>query len=523
MSPAAPQTPRVVAVLDMGTSAVRLEIAEIEPGGGIRRLEALHQTVGLGKDTFTTGRIRRQTTEQCVAVLRSFRHVLEAYHITAPENIRAVASSAVREAVNKDAFLDRLTIATGLDVQVIDEAETNRALYFSINPLLQTQSAWADEDLLVFEVGGGSTEVPLVRNRRVIFAQTYRLGSLRVREMLEDFHAPAARLPRLMHHQIERVIAQIHRSVPLIGRPRLLALGGDARFAAAQLERVPQPLKPAALKLAALDGLTQRLLGASVDEIVRTYQMAYPDAETIGPALMTYGLLARAFQCDVLHVCDATLRDGLLAELAARDLDIQDYAQQLLAAAGELALKYGCDERHFRFVEAVCVLLCRALANELRLTPRDHLLLRLAALLHDAGLFVSNRAHHKHSMYLIMNCDLFGLSAREKLLVALIARYHRKAAPRTAHEGFNRLSRAERIQVSQLAAILRVADALERDDGLQPESLAAEVTEDRLVLTTSQQIDLSLERLALQAKAPFFRQITGLDVVLRLRRAEEIP
>ena len=136
-----PPAPKPVAVIDIGTTSIRMAVAEISDGGNVRPLESLSLAVSLGKDTFTKGRITKSTIEECVNVLKSYRQVLTEYQINSPDQIRVVATSAVREASNRLAFLDRIYIATGFRVEPIEEAEENRVTYLGILPFLQSEPA----------------------------------------------------------------------------------------------------------------------------------------------------------------------------------------------------------------------------------------------------------------------------------------------------------------------------------------------------------------------------------------------
>ena len=174
-------------------------------------------------------------------------------------------------------------------------------------------------------------------------------------------------------------------------------------------------------------------------------------------------------------VSTGTLRDGLMWEMATREAWSDEFRKHIIRSALEIGRKYQFDEPHASHVAALSKLLFDALRKEHQLPPRFETLLTVAALLHDIGLFVSNRSHHKHSMYLILNSDLFGLSARDLQLVALVARYHRRALPRTTHEGYTTLDRETRVAVSKLAAILRVADALDSGHiAADPECVASD-------------------------------------------------
>jgi exopolyphosphatase / guanosine-5'-triphosphate,3'-diphosphate pyrophosphatase len=506
---------RLVAVIDLGTTSARMAIAQIAGDGTVTPLESLQQAVSLGKDTFTTGSIQRNTIEECANALRSFRRVLDQYRITEDSQIRAVATSAVREASNREAFLDRIYIATGISVEAINEADTNRITYLAVRDLLLSDPAFTDGETLVVEVGGGNTEALLLKRGQVAYSHNYHLGSLRLREVLEDYGAPVFRLPEIMEIHIDRAVKQIQRRLSLKGSPNLLALGGDVRFAVSRL--VPdwdnQPLVK--LPVSKLSRFASQVVRLSVDELVRRYHLTFPDAETLGPAVLIYTRLAQALRLKQLLVSTATLRDGLMLEMAYQGSWSEQFDQQVIYSALQIGWKYDFDQRHAEHVAQSCRVLFGALASQHRLPPRFERILTISALLHDIGLFISNRSHHKHSMYLIMNSDLFGLGARDLQMVALVARYHRRAFPRPTHDSYVALDRESRVAVLKMAAILRVADALDAGHNQQVRNVKAAVEPEGLIITVSDSMDLTLERHALQYKGQMFEQVFGMPIRLR--------
>ena len=155
---------RTAAVIDVGTSSIRMAVAQIDATGNVQILETLSQGVSLGKDTFTAGEIMRPTIEECVSVLQSYRDKLAEYQITDPRDIRVIATSAVREASNRLAFLDRVYVGTDFHVEPLDEAEVHRITYRSIRPHLGESQDFLQSRVVITEVGGGSTELLLVEN-----------------------------------------------------------------------------------------------------------------------------------------------------------------------------------------------------------------------------------------------------------------------------------------------------------------------------------------------------------------------
>lgn len=513
---------RTAAVIDIGTSSIRMAIAEITDSHRVRVLEALSQGVALGKDTFTRGGIEKQTIEECVRVLRLYRAKLEEYDITSDQQIRVVATSAVREAANQLAFVDRIYVATGLTVEPVDEAEVHRITYRSIQPLLAAEPAFANATTIICEVGGGSTELLVAEQGNVKYSHSYRLGSLRLRQNLQTLQAPQEKLRGIMEIEIHRTLETLPQHVPGASPVKLLALGGDIRFAADHLIPDWTPGTLAAIPVNRLAPLCEKILGMTDDRIGREFHLALPEAETLGTALLIYLQLARLLRLEQITVSSANLRDGLLREMVDPSIWTEDFRNQIIRSALELGRKYHFDEPHAVHVARLSNQLFDALADVHGLDARNGLLLHLAALLHEIGAFVSNTSLHKHSMYLIQNSDLFGLSARDVLLIALVARYHRRASPKPTHAGFNSLDRDRRVAVAKLAAILRVAIALDASRSQRVHSIQCTREQSRLIVTVPEVDDLSVEQLALRQGRSLFEEIFGMRVLLRTQARQQL-
>lgn len=510
---------RPVAVIDVGATAIRMAIAEISADGQVRHLEALSRAVNLGKDAFTTGEIEQQTIEECVQVLKSYRRVLDEYQVAGSDDIRVVATSAVREASNRLAFIDRVFIATGVEIDPVDEAEVNRITYLGIQPMLRAESRLDGARAVVTEVGGGSTELLVVSDGDVEYSHSYRLGSLRLRETLEAYRAPRKKVRDIMQMQIRRTVEQIVQHMPAgRGAFEVVALGGDVRFAATRILAEWDRGRLARLPLDNLETLTNRMLDRTTDQLVQEFHMPFPDAETLGPALLAYVELARGFHLDRVLVSSVNFRDGLLQEMAGGNSWTEEFRRQIVRSAVALGWKYEFDEAHARHVAELAQTLFRALQDEHQLSARHELILYVAALLHQIGLYVGTGGHHKHAMYLINNSELFGLSEQNLMLVSLVARYHRRASPKPAHTGYAGLNREDRIAVSKMAAILRLAIALDESHSQRITDVDCRVERGRLIISTPGVEDLSLEQLALKQMGPLFEEVFGMQVLLRTVR-----
>jgi exopolyphosphatase/guanosine-5'-triphosphate,3'-diphosphate pyrophosphatase len=511
-----------VAVVELGTTSIRMVVAELHRSGRFRILDSLQQAVSLGRDTFTEGVIEGETVEGCVAALRRFHKVLQEYGITDSRRIRAIATSAVREASNRDAFLDRILVATGVDVQVIDQAEVNRLTYHAVRPILAHQAYFKQADTLVIEVGGGSTEALMFRRGKVGNSHMYRLGSLRLTKMLEDYNEPPDRLLGILRGHVDQTVEQIRASIAPTQTLHMLALGSEPRFACAQIKPDWNRKGVAEMRVADLDRFADYILKLAPKDIVRQYQVTFQEAETLGPALVVYLRLARVLKLKTVLVAEATLRSGALVEMATGNPWTAEFKRQIMNSALSVGRKYQVNLRHARHVAGYSLQIFRLLQADHNLDDRDEMVLTVAALLHETGMFVSAASHHKHSMYLIANSDIFGLGSADLALAALVARYHRRALPKPTHDRYMQLPREDRLRVSKLAAILRVGNALDRERSAHILKLECRVEPGRLLLLADTNKDLAMTQHRLGERSSLFEQIYGLNVILRRRRRTEL-
>jgi exopolyphosphatase/guanosine-5'-triphosphate,3'-diphosphate pyrophosphatase len=506
--------PRTAAVIDIGSAAIRISIAQIDGKGSIKLLESLKRPVHLGKDTFTRGAIARNTVEECVEILHGFRQVLREYGISDPAQVRAVATSAVREALNRQAVLDRIYSATGIRVETADEAVVSRLNYLSVQRLLRGHKS-AARHTLTADIGAGSTNLLVLQKNNVVYSHTHRLGSLRVLELLESYREPASHLQEVLDNQVLELMELMNHSIRLGGPVRLLALNEAAAFAARRILKKPDIALPADIPVSKVEKLSRDLLALSVDERAKKYNLSFAQAETFGPTLLAYVLLARRCKTETLTAAETSLQDGLLLEAATEGVWTDLFKRQIVRSALALGKKYDFNEAQAVHIARLCRKLFRALREPFGIDPRYELILYIAALLHQIGTFINNQSHHKHAMYLIRNSNLFGLGEEDLNLVALTARYHRRAAPKLTHPEYQALDRDDRIAVSRMASILRIAVALESANRQRIRNFTCTIEEKRFVITIHGVDDLTLELLGLKQRSDFFEDVFGLGVELR--------
>jgi exopolyphosphatase/guanosine-5'-triphosphate,3'-diphosphate pyrophosphatase len=299
----------------------------------------------------------------------------------------------------------------------------------------------------------------------------------------------------------------------------MVSIGGDVRFAANHLIEEWEVNDLTYLPVDALGELIRRMSNLTDDEIAQRFGLSYQEAETVVPALMCYHQLARQFEQKLIGVSDTNLRDGLLQSMAIGDPWSEDYRRQAIRSATLLCQRFDVDERHARHVAELSAKIFSDLQDEHQLEPKMNLLLFLAAMLYDVGSYISNRSAHKHSMYIIRNSELFGLSRKDVLLVSLVARYHRRSSPQPQHEGYTTLDRRERVAVAKLAAILRLAIALDDSRSQRINDIRCRVVNKRLVISAVGVEDVSLEQLAFRENSSLFEEVFGIACLLRPGKA----
>jgi exopolyphosphatase/guanosine-5'-triphosphate,3'-diphosphate pyrophosphatase len=508
-----PTAAKMVAAIDVGSNSLRMVIAEVLPDGRIEILEQLRKAVHLGRDTFVRGRLGGQSMRAAVAVLRDYRQMLRLYHV---ERVRAVATSAVREANNADTFLDRIFMATELQVEVIDTSQESRLTVSAVRQAVGDALDVNRNETLVAEVGGGSTLLTVLHDGEIAAAQSLRLGSIRLQEVFSTSGEPPQRSAELLRQQIVNETSTLRRSLPLKNVESFVAVGGDARFAAREIGKPNTAAPLATVERAEFDKLVRRCQRQTTEELAKRHALPFAEAETLVPALLVYQILLHKTRAPQMIVSQVSIRDGLLLDLARDVTGQEDQAllDGVIHSAMAITEKYGASLDHAQNVADLAVALFDQLQADHGLGARHRLLLKVAGLLHEIGSVVSSRAHHKHSYYLISNSEIFGLTRDETMIVAHIARYHRRGIPKPSHLEYMALPRKTRVVVNKLAALLRMADALARGHLQQVSDLRFERLGDELVVYVPGGADLLLEQKAIAAKGDLFEDIYGMKVRL---------
>ena len=503
-----------VAVIDIGSSAIRMVIAELGAKAEIRYLENLQKTVRLGKDVFISGRISHPVMREAITVLKNFKVVLQGYGI---KKIQTIATSAVRDAVNRDNFIDQVYVQTGFDMEVLEGPEENRLELIAVEHALAGKFELEKKNCLIVEVGSGSTEMIILNQGELQITRTLTLGSIRLPEQAVAGKTDSSVIQRVLKRSIHDIAAYAAKEYSFEQLDTFIALGADMRFVARQLiEKLTETF--AILEKKAFLAFVTKISKLSPEEIVSEYSLPYGEAEALYASLLIYSNFLAETKSEIVVIPRVSIRDGLLLELAQMLSGYKrtDVSKQVIHSARHLGEKYDYDKNHALCVSSLSLKLFDLLKQEHGLGTRERLLLEVSAVLHDIGAYISPNAHHKHSSYLIKAAEIFGLRKAEKDIVSNVVRYHRRSTPQPTHLAYMSLPKMDRPVVCRLAAILRVADALDHSHQQKIRSFVLERTDEAYHLWVPDEAgDIALERDGLREKGDMFTDVFGVPIALK--------
>ncbi len=501
------QSIKLRAVIYIGASSVSMLINSATTG---EEIDFLEQSIPLAHDIFSKDTISKSSIERAVKIIQGYIDNFNEYGKPEPDMLNIVATNILFEASNKDSFLTRLQIACNQPINILDDGEMTRLLYLKTRRRLNDTPVMQKRTTLVVHVGPGNTRAILFRQGKIVNYLSFRLGTHRTAEAIDPLHMQGAALIRVIREHSGAQISALIQAYKDKNIEEIVFIGYEIQNIFTQhLQSNPNKIKIESLRL-----LSKNLSESTIDDIVKNYPLDYQSAEAALPAIEINLAIAEAFNLTKVHLPGSDFERGLLIDLSNKQAFAEGYEHEVIQSARELATKFQVHEGHSDQVCILCEQLFHSLAEIHQLDKHDLLLLRTAAILHEAGGFIHSKAHHKHSMYLIMHSEIFGLGQDDVDLIALVARYHRNSPPKPSHSVYKDLNTKDQIRVTKLSALLRVADALDRTHSGRIGNIDSVVKRSKLHLTLHDVHDASVERLALANKGNLLEEIFGLEIIL---------
>ncbi|HLP15025.1 MAG TPA: Ppx/GppA phosphatase family protein [Bacteroidota bacterium] len=455
---------RNLAAIDVGTNSIHLIVAEVDPEtAGFRTLGREKALVRLGSGSTDMKYLSEPAMDRALLALKRFKKIADA----SEAQVRAIATSAVREALNKEEFIRRVRSETGIRIEIASGVEEARLIHLGV---LQALPVYSKRHLMI-DIGGGSTEFLLGHEREVLFNNSLKLGAVRLSERFFKTERTRKEAIEECRNYVRGILAPVERG--LHGLHFDLAIGSSGTIT--NLAQIVNVSRGGAVD-ALLNGFvfTRRELDAAVERILACRdaeeRSLIPGLDPSRADIIVAGALIIDEIFEVLSlksmtVSDFALREGIILDTIEKFFRTRrlDHLHDIrFASVLHIAEQFRYEKKHARQVAQLALQIFDQTEALHHLGATERMYLESAAILHEVGLFVSHAQHHRHSYYLIRNAELLGFTENEKEIVANIARYHRKSHPKVKHEGYNRLDPDEQDVVHKLASILRIADGLDR-------------------------------------------------------------
>lgn len=512
---------RVLGAIDIGTNSFHLVIAEIDNSGIVKVLTSDREVVRLSRSSTDMKYITEKSLQKGIQVLRRFKRVCDNYKCS----VRAVGTSAIREALNKDEFISRVYTETGIKIEVVSGFEESRLIYLGAIQSLPIYN----KRILLIDIGGGSTEFVIGYHGNIIYANSIKIGAVRLTEKFFR-KKPSYKIIDQARLYIKGMISNVTRF--LVNQKVDMVVGTSGTIMAIaniiflnKNKTTPElsNLNGYIIKKEAINKITSLIINSKMSRLKQIKGIQKERLDIMKAGALIFGTIVKEFGLDKVTISSYALREGII-------LDTIDKEHNTLINANMANVRYrsimnlgkmcNFDKVHSEQVARLALRIFDFLSDKYNLTSKDKDFLEAAALMHDIGSHISHSQHHRHSYYLIINSDLLGYNYSELEVIANIARYHRKSHPKIKHEGYNKLDHLSREKVKKLAGILRIADGLDRGHCSAVKDVELKLFKKLLVITVTStpDNDVTLEIWAANNKKALFEEAFLLPVKIELKK-----
>ena len=484
-----------LAAIDIGTNSIHMVIVEATGKYSFEVIDREKEMVKLGVGVFATNQLSEQAFRDGLETIRRYVQLADRHGV---DEIITAATSATREARNGSEFLDEVVRQTGISPRVISGNEEARLIFLAVRSAI----AIKDENVLVIDIGGGSTEAVIGNQSQIRFGRSMKLGVLRLLDMFEDQGAVGAKARGVLEAHIRFAARDVMKEVREVGFSRVIGTSGTIRTLgeAAHLAAGGAALKSLnaeVVQLSDIKKFTQRLLKMSPEEraALPALNKRRADAIHLGGVLLVQ--LLEAAGVGEITLCDASLREGLIIDYlerySGRIAEVTPQRDLRYRSVAQLALKFNSDLSQKKHVAGLALQIFDQTVSLHGYGRFEREILEYAALLHDVGQYIRFNDYHDHSRYIIQHAGLRSFTDVEVLLIADVAYYQREAKLVKKPGELSHYPKLHRRMIRILAGMLRLAVGLDRTKNQRVESLSCRITAKKLTISVRGEDDLELE------------------------------
>ncbi|HWB29731.1 MAG TPA: Ppx/GppA phosphatase family protein [Vicinamibacterales bacterium] len=505
-----------IAAIDIGTNSLHMMVCRIRPDLSFEVIDREKDMVRLGMGGLDGRRLAESSMAAAVTTLSKFTRIAEAQGV---DEIVAAATSAVREAENGADFVATVQRELGLRVRVISGTEEARLIHLAAAYAIQL----GKRPSIVVDIGGGSTEITLGTSDRLIAGKSFKLGVIRLTEKYGQSDPLARRDERRMVRRIKSELGDYLAQLSKRRIDRVIGTSGTIQSLGAMVtgHSTGEDLRQVRVSAKALRRLRKRLTSLTLQQRLKLPSLDPRRADLAPAGAVLLDTILDGLDADEITLCDFALREGLVLDYIARNAQhirtVDRYPDVRRRSVIELAERCNYLAPHAQQVARLALAIFDATRSRHGLGSREREWLEYAAILHDVGTHISYERHHKHSYYLIRHGGLRGFEPEEIEIIALVARYHRQATPKKSHAEYAALPERARRVVRVLAAIVRLAEGLDRSHGQVVSDLDLRSRNGRVAMRLTSRGDADLELWAADRHAAALAH--ELDVTLAFELA----
>ncbi|MGO9643126.1 MAG: HD domain-containing protein [Candidatus Bathyarchaeia archaeon] len=491
-----------LAAIDVGSNAIRLAIASLDEDGQLQLIQTSRESLRLGADVFTRYEISERKLIEGIEAFIRFRKLISQYKVKV---IRAVGTSALREARNRSYFINQIAKATDISIDVINAEEEARLGHLAISRTLNIQNKLA----MLIDIGGGSVEVTLATQKEIIATESFAIGTVRLLQLLEQKKRGEDVFRQLVREYVKVTDTRLRKEIADHKIDVCIGTGGNVESLGDLRVEICKGKANTSVTIEELDIILKELQGRSYEDRIKDFKLRSDRADVIIPAALVLQNIAHEANVNEILIPRVGIKDGLLIDMAdkLRTGEFEPLSRaQVITSAHLLGRKYDYEQQHAGTVARFALDLFDSTMKLHKLGNDERLLLEVAALLHDVGYYISVTNHHKHSYYIINSSPLIGLDGIQKALIANVVRYHRKSIPKANHREFYELTPKQRRIVLKLAAILRLAEALDREHVNRVKNIRVNKIGNKFRIFLEGEGDMLLEKWALSHGCQLFEK-----------------
>lgn len=502
------------AAIHLGSEMISMQITEYRNTDRYKVIERCNRRIRLGEATFKNKIIPFKLVSEICEILQGFKLLMEEYGV---EEYKMQATTAVREASNQIFLLDQIYNKTGLIVDVVDMPMEIYTKYVAIRNTLKNEKLSSErEGMLMMDISSGGLGVTLVRDEKIAYQENFHVGIIRTKESFERNRRESMHFNKALTEFLSSTIGPVRNELG-DERVQYLVLSGTETELLLRMLGLDEEQLVHRIKAEKFHAFFDNMRQMNLPQLIQAYNIPESTAELVLPTVLLYEQLLHLIPAQEIIITADRFIDGMqLLHIGRKTNEAMRKAweQELISLFHTIGKRYLYDRKHAQQVERLSLIIFDKIAKSYGMGENERLLLRAACILHDIGKYICMRSHSIYSYQLIMSTDIIGLSNNDKRIVALASYYHAnrlfdKTKPNAPLVPENMIA-----VVAKLAAIVRLADALDRSYMQKIHSCTVTVRDNKLKLQAVSKDDLALEIWTFTDKAAFFEEVYGMEPVL---------